>query len=354
MLSYLIVGGTGSLGKKLINRLITHNKVAVYSRDESKHWTIRNEIQGDSVNSHYASNLSFHVGDIRDKARLASVIRQVLPNRIIIAAALKHVDTCEYSPTESIATNVIGTQNVLDVINDEARYINNVNGVLFVSTDKSCAPVNTYGMCKAISERLVASQALITPTYNRRYNIVRYGNVLESRGSIIPLFKYQAENNDFLTVTDPNMTRFIMTLDDSVNLIMKTFENGNSGDTWIPIIPAMRIGDLAEIFSELSNKKIKIIGLRPGEKMHEDLINESEAFRTTETVIEGKCYKIIKPSWHTNLSTNQSTYSSSDSVLTKFELKDLLTKLNVINTPLNDFKGTSIEDIVTNRVNNSL
>lgn len=351
--SYLIIGGTGSLGKKLINRLIENHKVAVYSRDESKHWTIRNEFQGNPTKSNFAiKNLNFFVGDIRDKNRLQDVIRQVKPSRIIIAAALKHVDTCEYSPTESIATNVLGTQCVLDAINESIYAQDCVRDVLFVSTDKACAPVNSYGMCKALSERLITSQALSVIPLHRKYYVVRYGNVLESRGSIIPLFKYQAENSSCLTVTDPNMTRFVMTLDQSVDLILNTFTRGTSGETWIPRLPAMKIGDLAEIFSEISGKPINIIGHRPGEKMHEDLINESESSRVYETCDK---HYVIRPSWFkSENNTKQFTYTSADSVLSKQDLKKLLTDLNIIDAPLNQFTGTNIEDIVTNRNNNSL
>ncbi len=341
MQKYLIIGGTGSLGKKLIERLLGHAEVAVYSRDEAKHWTIRNEIASPSnALNDRQEYLKFFVGDIRDKLSLTKVIRSYDPTRIIVAAALKQVDTCELSPHEAIATNLTGTQNVVDVVNELAYQGAGLRSVLFVSTDKACSPVNVYGMCKAVSERVVTSQT----SPNVRYLAVRYGNVLESRGSIIPLFKYQAEHGTQLTVTDPSMTRYVMTLDQSVDLIETAFTLGNSGTTWIPKLPSMKIGDLAEIFAEMHNKPIKIIGLRPGEKAHEDLINESESVRT----IEKSQFYVIDAAYKAG-NNPKFTYTSADKVMSKHELRMHLMKLGILDMPLEQFKGASIEDIVTNR-----
>lgn len=339
---YLIFGGTGSLGKKLIDRLLPQHQVAVYSRDEAKHWTIRNELAGGLLDARARDGLRFFVGDIRDAARVKSVIRQFVPQVVIVAAALKQVDTCELSPSESVMTNLLGTQNVIDAVND----LNNAqtSKVLFVSTDKACAPVNVYGMCKAISERIVVSQATTSPTQTK-FICVRYGNVLESRGSIIPLFKYQAAHNEHLTVTEPTMTRFVMTLDDSVNLIVHALTSGTSGDTWIPKLPSMKIGDLADIFSKMTGKPIKIIGLRPGEKQHEDLINESESVRT---VVMGNHY-VIKPSTQPKLAGPRFTYSSNQVPLAREALESHLRDLGVIDASLDRFIGPSIEEIITNR-----
>jgi len=346
----LIIGGTGSLGRKLIERLLPLGDVAVYSRDEAKHWTIRNELQTNSLSDRRGA-LEFYVGDVRDPRRVTDVIRQYRPETIIVAAALKQVDTCELSPSESVLTNLIGTQNVTDAVNTlpMAHGIT----VLFVSTDKACAPVNVYGMCKAISERIVTSQARTEPG-TARFMAVRYGNVLESRGSIIPLFKYQAEHADFITVTDPDMTRFVMTLSGAVDLIQLALKHGNSGETWIPVLPSMRIGDLAEIFSESSGKPIKIIGLRPGEKLHEDLINESESHRVdrwSSPEYAGVGFVtnfIIKPAYLAG-TAKKFTYASSDSVLPKDVLNDHLTKLGILARPLEQFKGLTIEEIITSR-----
>jgi len=344
MSGYLIFGGTGSLGKKLIDRLLPSSPIHVYSRDEAKHWTIKNEIMNGKLSSS-KEELHFHVGDIRDKQRISDVIRQSKPDYVIIAAALKQVDTCELSPSESIQTNLIGTQNIIDVINryESGQHTYRVQGVLFVSTDKACSPVNVYGMCKATSERIVTSQAR-TGHKHIKYLTTRYGNVLESRGSIIPLFKYQAEFAECLTVTDPNMTRFAMTLDDSVDLILHTFKAGLSGETWIPKLPSMKIGDLAELFSERHNKPIKMIGLRPGEKMHEDLINESESFRTTDN---GNYYHIA-PAYESG-THKKFTYTSADDVMSKEQLNDHLTKLGIFETSIENFQGLKIDEIMTNR-----
>jgi UDP-glucose 4-epimerase len=339
MAKYLIVGGTGSLGKKLIERLVVHHHVVVYSRDEAKHWTIKNEM------AQHAKKLEFFVGDIRNKQRLADCLRQCKPNYVIVAAALKQVDTCELAPDESLATNVIGTQNVIEVVNEAMSVADNfhpqnrIQAVLFVSTDKACSPVNVYGMCKAMSERVVTSQAR-TGVPSIKYLCVRYGNVLESRGSIIPLFKYQMESSDSLTVTDPNMTRFLMTLDDSVDLITYAIKNGVSGETWIPRLQSMKIGDLAEIFSSISKKPIKYVGVRPGEKQHEDLVNDSESCRTRSTTN----HYIIDPAY-TPGSNPSFKYSSNDDVMTKQQLLSYLTKLGILNWSLDMFKGRSIEEL---------
>lgn len=342
----LIIGGTGSLGKKLIKKFLSlGSSVIVYSRDEAKHWTIRNEERN--------SNLTFFVGDIRDKNRLIEVITRSRPTHIIVAAALKQVDTCELSPGESVLTNLVGTQNVIDAISATSHLVS-VERVLFVSTDKACSPINVYGMCKAVSERLITSQA----NFNQQTSFigVRYGNVLESRGSIIPLFKYQAENQVEITVTDPEMTRFVMTLDESVALILRSFQFNRSGQIRIPQLKAMKIGDLAEIFSERYNKPIKIVGLRPGEKLHEDLLNSSELTRCFKqkniaTLSEGafETYEdyVLEPAYKqpTEEFTN-SSYSSCSAVLSKKELNAYLVKLGIFDKALSDFSGRSIEEIV--------
>jgi FlaA1/EpsC-like NDP-sugar epimerase len=339
MKKYLIFGGTGSLGKALIRRLIDENRVVASSRDEAKHWTIRNEYNGHFFKHH----LDFRVGDIRDKQRVKEIIAEVKPNVIIVAAALKQVDTCELSPRESILTNLVGTQNVVDSVIELDRSGAPVpKTVLFVSTDKACAPVNVYGMCKAMSERYVTSQA-IDGSLRTKFIGVRYGNVLESRGSIIPLFKYQGETAKSFTVTHPDMTRFLMTLDDSVDLI-KTALNGDTGSIWIPRLKSMRIKDLAEIFSEAYNKPISYIGLRPGEKMHEALLNDSESVRTQST----KTHYIIGPAYQSGQKDCEMyEYTSADDVMTKQELYEYLKSLGILDKKLEDFEGKSIEELRT-------
>lgn len=343
--NYLIIGGTGSLGKKLLHRLLSRgHHVALYSRDEAKHWTIKNSLAND-VNR---DRVVYYVGDVRDVDRLFSVMMDFKPDHVIIAAALKHVDTCELSPDESIKTNVLGTLNVINAVqrrNGCARHP--ITSVLLVSTDKACSPINVYGMCKATSERIVTSQR----SNRTKYCAVRYGNVLESRGSIIPLFKYQAENSDTLTITNPEMTRFVMTLDESVDLIEETIHKAVDGELWLPSLPAMKIGDLAELFAERYNKKISVIGMRPGEKIHEDLINESESVRCKQH----ENYWRMQPSYspvHGN--PTPWSYTSNDSVLSKQELKSLLERLKIFDRTIDSFKGLQIEEIVTNRKDNCL
>jgi UDP-glucose 4-epimerase len=203
-------------------------------------------------------------------------------------------------------------------------------------------------MSKAISERLITSQC-IAGKRSVNYLCVRYGNVLESRGSIIPLFKHQIKNSSELTVTDPNMTRFIMTLDQSVNLILNTLKHGNSGETWVPKLPSMKIIDLAEIFSQMFNKKIKIVGIRPGEKIHEDLLNDSEITRTRLTNVYGDYYvlnsSILATQSFKDLN-NAYTSNNKESLLDKDQLHSLLVKYGVLNMQLEDFHGRKIEEIL--------
>jgi UDP-glucose 4-epimerase len=272
-------------------------------------------------------------------------LHDALPIFVIVAAALKQVDTCETFTGESIATNLLGTQNVVAACNEVGTKLETV---LFVSTDKACAPVNVYGMCKSLSERVIVSQASLNGGRGIRYMCVRYGNVLESRGSIIPLFRYQAENAPELTVTDPDMTRYVMTLDDSVSLIDHAIHNGNSGETWIPKLKAMKIGDLAQIFADRHGKKVHVTGIRPGEKKHEDLINESESVRSVDV---GTHYVIKSALSSMALSHNQKlkqmfTYSSNQTVMSREELEAHLTELGILDCPLDKFQqGASIEEI---------
>jgi len=218
--------------------------------------------------------------------------------------------------------------------------------VLLVSTDKATAPCNVYGMCKAISERVVTSRSVRwSGTTGPKFLAVRYGNVLESRGSIIPLFKYQAECGKSLTLTHRDMTRFLMTLDDSVDLIMHALENGASGDIWIPKLKSMKILDLAEIFSEISGKPIEMIPIRPGEKMHESLVSTSESLRTVQN--SSTTHYVIKPAHSPALHMNFFEYTSADDVMSKEDLMTYLKKLNVLDAKLSSFTGSNIEEIRT-------
>ena len=329
----LIFGGTGSLGKTLIKRYINDNDVCVFSRDESKHWTIKNELNH--------NNLSFRIGDIRDEARCREAVIEFQPTHIILASALKHVDVCENSPSESIKTNITGIENVVRVVKENEISLNDLEVVLMVSTDKACSPINVYGMCKSIAERVVTSASSIN---NRiRFLSVRYGNVLESRGSIIPLFKYQSEHKQAITITDERMTRYVMTLDESVDLINEAMNSGSSGETWIPNLPAMKVNDLAEIFSDMSGKPIKIIGTRPGEKLHEDLVNHSESMRSRRV---GR-YVVVASSKTQPFQKEDNTMRSDRNLMTKKQLYFHLQSLGILSQPLSSFLGKSIEEIKT-------
>ena len=329
----LIFGGTGSLGKTLIKRYVEENTICVFSRDESKHWTIRNKIN--------TSNLMFRVGDIRDESRCREVLLEFQPTHVILASALKHVDVCENSPSESIKTNITGIENVVRIVKEQENRLNDLEVVLMVSTDKACSPINVYGMCKSIAERVVTSAS--SAFGKTKFLSVRYGNVLESRGSIIPLFKYQSEHKEAITITDERMTRYVMTLDESVDLINDAMTKGNSGETWIPNLPAMRVKDLAQIFSEMSDKPVKVIGTRPGEKIHEDLINRTESMRSKKI---GKYY-VIMPSNTQPFQDRDNTMRSDRNLMTKDQLFDHLQRLKILTKPLSSFDGKNIEEIKT-------
>jgi UDP-N-acetylglucosamine 4,6-dehydratase/5-epimerase len=333
----LVFGGTGSLGRALIRRLSDDNQLIVYSRDEAKHWTIRNQLGK-------GSTVQFEVGDIRDEDRVEEIILKWQPTIIIMAAALKQVDTCERSPFESVQTNVLGIRNVVTVVSRQVDRLKNLETVMMISTDKACAPTNVYGMCKAISERLVTSESL---TMTRpKFVAVRYGNVLESRGSIIPLFRWQAENLDRFTVTHPEMTRFVMTLDESIDLIVATCKNAKSGETWLPVLRSMRIMDLATIFSEKYKKPIEIVGMRPGEKLFEELISGPESVRVH---LDGDYYRMAPAHVMPALDARVFSYGSNDDVLDRPALEKYLNSLNMFSMDMNKFVGIEVDEIVKSK-----
>jgi len=332
----LVFGGTGSLGQALVRRLSEVNELVLYSRDEAKHWTLKNNLKS-------SQNVQFIVGDIRDKNRINNSLINSNPEIIIIAAALKQVDTCETSPFESVQTNILGIQNIVDSISSNFEKLTKLKAVLMVSTDKACAPTNVYGMSKAIAERIVTSSA--TYKGGPRFIGVRYGNVLESRGSVIPLFKHQAEHQSAITVTHKEMTRFIMTLDQSIDLIEATLSKAEHGEIWLPKLKSMKIIDLAEIFASKYSKEIKITGIRPGEKIHEDLISEPESIRVR---FDNEFYK-MSPILSGRFDNSNSVfrYSSSDDILPKGELEKYMDSIGIFSKPLGQFIGRSIEEIDT-------
>jgi UDP-N-acetylglucosamine 4,6-dehydratase len=275
----MIIGGTGSLGHAIVEKYKNIYDITILSRDEDKQWKMKKK---------YPS-LTFALCDIRFRNSIDACIKKYKPNIVIIASALKHIDICESNIDECIKTNILGIQNVI-----EACYncdIKELNTVAFISTDKATSPVNVYGMCKSISERLV-SEKYNTDT-KIKFVSVRYGNVLNSRGSILPLFHDIGVNNErtFFPVTSDKMTRFFLTLEEAVNLIFKAILEGSNGDLYIPKANCYKIIDIANSFSEKYKKPIKLVGVRPGEKLHECLINETERYKT---VMKDNVY-VIKP-----------------------------------------------------------
>jgi len=316
----LIFGGSGSLGHKLIDRYLENNIIYVYSRDECKHWKM-------SIHYKKHSNLHFIIGDIRDFMKVNQSILRVDPEIIIIASALKHIDRCEYETNECISTNLLGTQNILNSIELLQNNIK-LEKVCFVSTDKACSPVNIYGMCKAVSECLMIEKSKFIK--NIKFVTVRYGNVLNSRGSIIPKLHEIGKNNEYknYTVTDDRMTRFVMTLNQSVDLIQHALDYGESGDVVIPKLISCKIIDLIEIFSEKYNKPIERGELRPGEKLLESLINETQSMR----LIKGEGgYMFIKPPYkNIMIDSDVKDYNSKLNPLNKADLKRYLLELNLL------------------------
>jgi len=279
----LITGGTGSLGKALVRHIMKGKlgkpkQVVIYSRDEDKQYNMELEwknlkVTTDDVFYHPDEVLSFQIGDVRD---YESVVRAVKKADIIIhAAALKQVPIGEYFPFESIKTNILGIQNIIRAIVETQ---NSVETVLAISTDKACKPVNTYGMCKAIQERLAVEANRLCP--KTRFICVRYGNVAASRGSIIPLFQEQIKQGGPLTITTQDMTRFILTLEKAIDTIMAAIRSAEPGDIYVPDLPSVKITDMARVMIGKRDIEIKIIGIRPGEKIHEILISEEEIPRT--------------------------------------------------------------------------
>jgi len=262
----LVTGGTGSFGKAYITNLLSsHNpkKVIIFSRDEMKQFEMRGKFANDP-------RLRFFIGDIRDKERLLRAFSGV--NYIVHAAALKQVDTGEYNPREFILTNVIGSQNVVDAAIDSG-----VTNVVALSTDKASSPINLYGATKLTADKLFTAANVYGANSKTKFSVVRYGNVMGSRGSIIPLFQELASKGLPIPVTDLRMTRFWITLDQAVKFVDEAFSEMNGGELFVPRIPSMKITDLVAAIAP--NSKIKEIGIRPGEKLHEEMISPDDSRR---------------------------------------------------------------------------
>jgi FlaA1/EpsC-like NDP-sugar epimerase len=290
----LITGGTGSLGKALVRHIMKGKlgkpkKLVIFSRDEDKQYNMELEwknlkVTTDDVFYHPDEVLDFQIGDVRE---YESVVRAVKKADIIIhAAALKQVPIGEYFPFESVKTNILGIQNIIRAI---VEMENSVETVLAISTDKACKPVNTYGMCKAIEERLAIEANRLCP--KTRFICTRYGNVAASRGSIIPLFQEQIKRGGPVTITTKEMTRYLLNLDAAIETIMAALRTAEPGDTYVPDMPAVKITDLVKAMIGDRDIAIKTIGIRPGEKTHEILISEEEIPRT----IKRDGYYVICP-----------------------------------------------------------
>lgn len=326
----LILGGTGFLGRALIAEILKYNpaKIIIYSRDEVKHFNLLKTFS----NNPKIQNI---IGDIRDERHLMHVTKNI--DIVFHAAALKRIDMLEENVEESIKTNILGSLNVF-----KACITNNVPKVIFISTDKACSPVNTYGACKFISEKIFTN-------YDRskiatKFIVARYGNVLDSTGSVIPTFTSRIQKGETLHLTDERMTRFIISKEEAVGLLFDALRYGIGGEVFVKRLPALKVTDLIAVLKEKyhANNNVEIIGLRPGEKIHEELINETEASR----VILFDQFFIIRPSVSQDYSIKEtpiymqggtsisydtlSGYRSDQAVISKNELIDLFNRLNFL------------------------
>jgi len=326
----LITGGTGSLGQVLVRRLLSGEmgqpaKVIVFSRDEAKQHAMRvaylhqRAVTDEVIYHNFQELLEFRIGDVRDFHSVAAVLREA--DVVFNAAALKQVPTCEYFPFEAVTTNIGGPENVVRAIQEHELPVETVIGI---STDKACKPVNVMGMTKAIQERVFIQANMRCP--GTRFVCVRYGNVLASRGSVIPLFHEQIRSGGPVTITTDDMTRFLLSLDQAVDTVFAALSEARRGETYIPRVPAARVVDIAA--SLIGDRPIETVvtGIRPGEKVHEILISEEECHRTVD---RGRYYAILP--MLLELRDGQPVpealeheYSSGDDVMPRDQLDKLL------------------------------
>ncbi|GAA5219833.1 polysaccharide biosynthesis protein [Membranihabitans marinus] len=311
----LITGGTGSFGTAVLNRFLDSdhfNEIRIFSRDEKK--------QHDMRKRYNHPKLKFYIGDVRDYDSIEKAMRGV--DYVFQAAALKQVPSCEFFPLEATKTNVMGTANVID-----AAAYHKVKKVICLSTDKAAYPINAMGISKALMEKVaVAAARNLTDT---SVCLTRYGNVMGSRGSVIPLFINQIKNGDAITITNPHMTRFLMSLEEAVELVLFAFEHGNSGDLFVNKAPAGTIGDLATALKEMydSPSEVKIIGTRHGEKLYETLCTKEEMLKAEDM---GEFYRI--PADNRDLNYNRYFFEGSDAI-------DEVEDYNSHNTERQDVEG---------------
>ncbi|MGY2285384.1 polysaccharide biosynthesis protein [Pseudomonas gingeri] len=274
----MITGGTGSFGHTVLKRFLNTavREIRIFSRDEKKQEDMRIALANDKI--------KFYIGDVRDYDSLSQAMVGV--DYIFHAAALKQVPSCEFYPMEAVRTNVLGTENVLN-----AAIASGVQRVVVLSTDKAVYPINAMGISKAMAEKLMVAKSRMIPAKGPVICATRYGNVMASRGSVIPLFVDQLRSGEVLTVTDPEMTRFLMSLEDSVDLVLHAFEHGQQGDLFVQKAPASTVGDLAEALKQLFGKRneVKVIGTRHGEKLYESLVSREEMAKAEDM---GRYYRI--------------------------------------------------------------
>lgn len=342
----LVTGGTGSLGKVLVRRLLSGemgmpSKVIVFSRDEAKQhemrvsYANRSEATDEIVYDNFRRLLEFRIGDVRDFHSISSALCDV--DVVFSAAALKQVPTCEYFPFEAVQTNIGGPENIVRAIQEHRLPVQTVVGI---STDKACKPVNVMGMTKAIQERLFLQGNMRTPS--TRFICVRYGNVLASRGSVIPLFLSQIRSGGPVTITTTDMTRFLLSLDDAVDTVFAAVNDGMPGETWVPRVPSARMTDLAEVLIGDRQIGMTVTGIRPGEKVHEILVSEEEAGRTTEKgdrfYAIGSILPEVRTAGHEGVHIGRE-YSSADSLVDRDRLRELLLRHGLMPEQAADGQG---------------
>ena len=326
----LITGGTGSFGQAVLERFLKTDvgEIRIFSRDEKKQEDLRNKFKNDK--------LRFYIGDVKNRESLRNALKGV--DYVFHAAALKQVPSCEFHPSEAVQTNIIGTENVLSVAED-----NGVKKVIVLSTDKAVYPINAMGISKAMAEKIMVAKARQSNTI---FCATRYGNVMASRGSVIPLFVSQIIKNIPITLTDPKMTRFLMSLEESVELVLFAFENGNKGDIFVQKSDASSVGDLAQALKEIFNRtdlETRIIGTRHGEKLFETLVSREELSHAKDLK---KFFRISADNRDMNYSKYESRgsknielefdYTSHDAnQLNITELKNLLRGLDYIRDKIN-------------------
>ena len=328
----LITGGTGSFGNAVLNRFLDTNikEIRIFSRDEKKQDDMRNRLQNDKV--------KFYIGDVRDFNSIDKAMNGV--DYVFHAAALKQVPSCEFFPIEATKTNVFGTQNTID-----AAIKNKVEKIICLSTDKAAYPINAMGISKALMEKVAIAASRNIFQDSTTVCLTRYGNVMASRGSVIPLFVKQIKENSPLTITDPKMTRFLMSLEDAVDLVLFAFKNGNQGDLFVNKAPASTIGDLAASIRDIFDAKneFKIIGTRHGEKLFETLCTREEMKKAEDM---GEFYRIPADNRDLNynryfsegeqdISEIEDYHSHNTTQLTKDALKNTLLNLKFIKDNLN-------------------